>query len=256
MSIRSQEIEAIAVDLIGIPGGRRQVSQDAVASIAQSMKTIGLRTPITVRQINDSGDVELITGGHRLAAAKSLNWDRIDCLVSDCDQVEAELWEISENLHRSDLTALERSEQISRWVELAKLRKPSAVMGGKGVRGGARQVARELGVDEKTVRIAGKVASLTDDAKDAARETGLNKNQAALLAATKVDPEKQADVIRLEHEKRSSPPSNFPQDDAERSIKWRRAFEKNWNSAPSSADREWARQFIDAPIMDSNWGGS
>lgn len=32
----------------------------------------------------------------------------------------AEIWEISENLHRAELTKLERDEQIARWIELVE----------------------------------------------------------------------------------------------------------------------------------------
>jgi hypothetical protein len=30
------------------------------------------------------------------------------------------MWKISENLHRAELTKLERDEQIARWIELVK----------------------------------------------------------------------------------------------------------------------------------------
>ncbi len=45
--------------------------------------------------------------------------ERVDCLIFD-DEVKAEKCEISENLDRSDLTALERDQHVARWIELTE----------------------------------------------------------------------------------------------------------------------------------------
>ena len=34
------------------------------------------------------------------------------------DKVAAELWEIAENLHRAELTAMQRSLSVGRWIKL------------------------------------------------------------------------------------------------------------------------------------------
>src|SRR5690349_8168778 len=106
-------IEQLYVDEIEVGQRRREVSADKVKTLADSMSKIGLRTPITIRSNNDSM-ILLVAGAHRLEAAKSLGWEKIDCIVLDCDEVDAELWEIAENLHRAELTVLERGEQIGR----------------------------------------------------------------------------------------------------------------------------------------------
>lgn len=88
------------------------------------------------------------------------------------DETDARLWEIAENLHRSELTVQERADQIAEWLRLTdgKLRKLSAESGGRGNQGGVREAARQLNTDEKAVRNAVKIASITDEAKEAARE--------------------------------------------------------------------------------------
>lgn len=110
------------------------------------------------------------------------------------------MWEISENLHRADLTVLQKSEQIDRWRFLTaeKVRKVSApLMGGvQPKEKGFRKTASELGVDESAVRASEKISSLSDDAKEAARETGLDDNRSALLEAAKAEPQRQATIIR------------------------------------------------------------
>jgi ParB family chromosome partitioning protein len=113
---------------------------------------------------------------------------------------EARMWEIAENLHRADLTVLERDEHIAEWVRLAGKNddpKPGQVgpvsnVGGRGKEGGISAAARELGIAGTTAKRATKVAAITPEAKAAAKETGLDNNQAALIQVAKAPPEEQA----------------------------------------------------------------
>ena len=87
-----------------------------------------MQTPISVRYFSDrpnhaAGTIDsyvLIAGGHRLAAIKTLGQETIECFVVEGDDQRARLWEISENLHRTDLTRLERAEQIAEWIEITE----------------------------------------------------------------------------------------------------------------------------------------
>ncbi len=188
--IRHQEIEEVYFDDMVIPTGRRSINHAAVNTIAESIKQIGLLTPITVRSTNDGEKVELVTGAHRVAAAKKLGWDKIECIVRDCDEIDARLWEIAENLHRADLTALERADQIAEWTKLIGekvLRQLDAKPQGGRPEGGVRAASRELGISEPDARRAVKVASLSDEAKQAARDAGLDDNRSALIEAAKHD---------------------------------------------------------------------
>lgn len=211
-SAKARKMEVLDIALIEAKPGRRAVNDDAVAALAQSMTAIGLRTPISVRYYEDRpawmlhGETDdalvLVTGAHRLAAAKRLGWEKIEAVVHyQGDEIDAELWEIAENLHRAELTALERDEQIARWVELvdARVRQlDEPVKGGKQPKErGQAKAARELGVSEPDARRAVKVASLSHDAKVAAKEVGLDNNRSALLeAAEEPDPNKQVDKVR------------------------------------------------------------
>lgn len=71
-----------------------------------------------------------------------------------------------------------------------------AVSGGRGNEGGVRAASRELGVNREDARRAVKVAGLHPDAKQAAHDMGLSDNRTALLAATRVAPEQQAEALR------------------------------------------------------------
>ena len=122
----------IPPDDIVIPDSRREVDVAAVEKLAGSLKAIGLRTPITVRFVSDfldpdTGEPEnayiLVTGRHRLEAVKSLGWEYIHAIDREGAEEEAEMWEISENLHRAELNPLERGEHVKRWIELEKLKR-------------------------------------------------------------------------------------------------------------------------------------
>lgn len=98
---------------ITVKQGRRAVDESKVRELAQSMSEVGLINPITVTQ-----DKTLITGAHRLAAAKLLGWTEIEATVSELEGIRAELAEIDENLMRNELHTLARGNSFRRRDEL------------------------------------------------------------------------------------------------------------------------------------------
>lgn len=205
---RTREIHNEIVDSIDVPAGRRQVQQDAVDRLADSMSRIGLRTPISIKVDVDAETWTLVAGAHRLAAAKKLGWQWIECFHIDGDETDARMVEIAENLHRAELTALERSEQIEEWRRLCeeKVRNGCApVAGGQQPKQrGVRSAAKELGVSEASVRNASAMAALSPEAKEAAREEGVDNSTRLLVEASKAPKEQQAAVVHdLAHARRN-----------------------------------------------------
>lgn len=165
MKRHGYEVERIIAENIVIGTRHRTVSADRVAALAESIKQIGLKTPITVRIVD--GAPVLVAGATRLAAVMKLGVEDIDCIVIDGGEVEAELWELSENLHRVDLTKEERDKHIRRYAELLKAReeaesarkvfqnetvsKPKTGRGNKGI---ATKIAEETGLSKATVHRA------------------------------------------------------------------------------------------------------
>ena len=164
LSIRPTDIE--------IGERHRALSNDAVERLAKSMAEIGLRHPVSVRIVDEmmvdgeltAGVPVLVAGAHRLAAAKALGWDRIECIEVDDDAITAELWELAENLHRLDLTKEQRDGHIRRYAELLQARRQvgqnvqieSKRADGKGHRpkSVATEVAEQTGLSARTVRRA------------------------------------------------------------------------------------------------------
>lgn len=240
----ARKVEIINSEFIKIGPRHRELREEQVSSLMQSISKIGLKTPITVRQPTGDEDVYLVAGGHRLEACKRLGMDAIEAFVVENDDEDAaRMWEIAENLHRAELTALERSEHVAEWVRLADKRdvenKPLQVAtvsrGGRGKESGVRAASRELGIESTEAHRAVKVASLTEEAKEAAREEGLDDNRSALLEAASVDADKQADRLRQIAREKEMRRQFRQQNPIDQSDKQLNALHKAWDAADSDA---------------------
>lgn len=171
-----REIERLRVADIHVGNRHRVPTEAAVATLAQSLRDIGLQCPILVRiadEIEIDGETVvgvpvLVAGATRLAAAKLLMWERIDAIEVAGDEIDAELAELAENLHRIDLTKEERDAHIRRYAELLEARRKKAVESkvvqneplsptpttGRGHKGVATQIASETGLSKSTVKRA------------------------------------------------------------------------------------------------------
>lgn len=95
-------VEKLKISSISVGDRLRGIDRKKVERIKESISRIGLINPITV-----SNGV-LVAGLHRLTAYKELGIEEIDCNVIGDDELLNREIEIDENLHRNELTALER----------------------------------------------------------------------------------------------------------------------------------------------------
>jgi ParB-like chromosome segregation protein Spo0J len=197
-------VEVNVKDVEVMPG-RRDISEDAVSSIMKSLPETGLMHPIGVRYPDGEGSKPvLVYGRNRLEAMRRSKWDKAPAHVVEGDETDARKAEIAENLHRAELTVQERAEQIAEWIRLTEV---SAQLAPKPLGGrpesGINAAARELGVERTEAQRAVKVASISEQAKQAAIEEGLDNNQSALLIIAKEkEPAKQvAKVLSLSAER-------------------------------------------------------
>jgi ParB-like chromosome segregation protein Spo0J len=202
----SKEIRRIRIDKIEVAGKRRTLNPRKRNVIAESIRIIGLQTPITVN-VSGDGRIYLDTGLHRLEAMKMLGEEKIDCFVVKKGGLQRRLWQDGENLWRAPLTALEKAEAIARSTRNAKKlikANPGLLKGGKqpGDKG-VNKNARRLGLTRETIRRALKIDGISPKAKEAAKERGLDRNQNALLKVAKEGtPEAQ---VRKVHELTTKP---------------------------------------------------
>jgi len=221
-----RQIEQLDPGIIAVPSRHRSLDSEAVGRLGESIKSVGLRTPITVRIVDGwedgdqvfDGQPVLVTGRHRLEAVRSLGWASIECFVFDGDdEIDAELWEIAENLHRAELTAQQRSDHIAEWMRLVEAKQErereqqevSRQVGDKPQGGrpesGTAAASRELGISDTQARRAKLIASIPEDAKQAAEEAGLSDNQSALERIAKAgDPLAEVRVIKEERKAREA----------------------------------------------------
>ena len=195
-----RDIESLDIDAIHIGERMRPVADDSrVAALASSIKDIGLQTPISVRIVEkvEIDDEEvwhvpvLIAGRNRIQAARQLGWERIDCFIMASDDIEAQLWEIAENLHRVGLTKEERDEHIRRYAKLLEEREAEAkrsleIQTGQPVR---IESKRDDGRGHRPKEVAAKIAE----------ETGLSQRTVRRALAPS-DPDRALDRERMKQE--------------------------------------------------------
>ena len=169
-----------------------------------SMDKLGLQTPITVYRDEKTGQPILLVGRHRLEAARRLGWKAIDARIVEWEPDQRRRWELSENVDRAELSALERADQIAELIRLEVRQSPdveptqpvSVSKGGRGKKGGIRHAANKLGLNREEARRSVKIAGLPVDAKKFAEKHGLANNLGVLQKAAEAkDP-----LVYLEHE--------------------------------------------------------
>ena len=106
---RREEIQYISVDKL-IPyhnQARRSFDEEEIQRLAKTIKTHGIRQPLTVIASKKShGIFEVVSGERRLRAAKVADLERVPCMIIH-DENKAEEIAIIENIHRQDLSLLE-----------------------------------------------------------------------------------------------------------------------------------------------------
>jgi ParB-like nuclease domain len=190
-----QEQREAACMIVLNPGGiivgdrLRALDRESIKRLKESISRIGLKTPISVQ--SSAQGWTLVAGRHRLAACIELGINQIPVVTEAGSELEARLWEIAENLHRAELTALERAEHISQWIKLRGERgagrsgdqaddKPDQVgpvselipaRGGRGREGSVRAAARELGISRTdALRAVQRVDRIAPAVREALRD--------------------------------------------------------------------------------------
>jgi len=87
---------------------RRNFDEEALASLADSIRRHGLLQPLVVRRI--AGRFELIAGERRLQAAKRAGLEAVPVIVREARPEERLELALIENLQRENLTPLEEAE--------------------------------------------------------------------------------------------------------------------------------------------------
>lgn len=129
--MREEPRQTVLLELDRIDLGQRlrTVNAGTVQHLAESMKIHGLQYPIQVRMEGER--YALVSGAHRLQAARHLAWPHIEAFVLDLlDDDTLALLEIDENLMRAELNPLDRGVFLARRKEIYERLYPETRRGG------------------------------------------------------------------------------------------------------------------------------
>lgn len=203
----------IDIALIDIPAGRRKLDPVWVEALSEMFSDQGQETDIIVRETDDR--FRLVAGGHRIAAAKLIGWKQISAkvrtreeLATDADLVRSE---ITENLARRDLSALDKAVDIARWREAyeaaqgeVKRGRPSKLSqvatisdeGADKFAASFSEAARKaLGINRDAVSRAMRIASIGADLRGRIALYPIADNQSELLALAAEPTERQQKIV-------------------------------------------------------------
>lgn len=204
----------IKINELVIKKRMRSVKPEKVEAIAGSIKEVGLITPICV-----NSDLELVAGLHRVEAAKLLGWKEIECNVVDFNsELRQLLAEIDENLQRSDLSVLERSDWLKErkriyeelypetkqktGSELVERRWNTNAESAFVKESFTTTTAKVTGQSKRTIETEIQIANnIDEDVKEILKDTELANQKTNLLELSKVAPEQQKVIAKKVIEK-------------------------------------------------------
>ena len=117
-SVESSSLTMLSIDLIerGSFQPRRDFDQDALQSLADSIKSQGLVQPILVRSVANKNSYEIVAGERRWRAAQIAGLYDIPVIIKDVSDNEAMCLALIENIQREDLNPLEEAGALERLI--------------------------------------------------------------------------------------------------------------------------------------------
>lgn len=173
------QIIKLKVEDIVVKERLRGVDSEKVERLKESILRIGLIHPITV-----SGGV-LVAGLHRLTAFRELGLEEIDCHLVDDDELLSREIEIDENLHRNELTVLERGK-----MEAIKKRNEEEWMKRQLI------IRYDTTYPVETRYELSKLESISQEAKENIKGTILENDKNFLLNLSELSKDNQVSITR------------------------------------------------------------
>ena len=113
----SEMTEIAVADIVPNPSQpRREFDEEALSELADSLRTLGVIQPVTVRR-NADGKYMLISGERRWRASQLAGLETLPAYVREADDADLHAMALVENLQREDLNAIEVALGLQRLVE-------------------------------------------------------------------------------------------------------------------------------------------
>ena len=147
---------------------RKDMSQDALEELANSIRAQGVIQPIVVRSIGENR-FEIIAGERRWRASQLARLEVVPCLVKDVADEAAVAIALIENIQREDLNAIEEAVALQRLLTEFELTH--------------QQVAEAVGKSRTTVTNLLRLNQLNEDVKRFVEHGDLDMGHARALLA-------------------------------------------------------------------------
>ena len=155
---------------------RKQFDQDALQSLADSIRELGVLSPITVHKID--GQYRIIAGERRWRAAAMAGLTEIPCMVRHWPDEKKQLAALVENLQRCDLDPFEEAAGIRDLIDKTGLsqaevankigKSPSCVANKLRLLGLSEPIRSQIRQHKLTERHARALLALPEDIQSAA----------------------------------------------------------------------------------------
>ena len=160
---------------------RTVFDEDALAELAESIRSYGILHPLTVRR--RAGRYELVAGERRLRAAKLAGLREVPCVLMDVNMEDAGLIALIENLQRRDLDFLEEANGIRQLIRMFGMSQEEA--------------ARRLGKSQSAVANKLRLLKLPEDLLETLRSRGLSERHARALLRLPDDESRRAALEKI-----------------------------------------------------------
>ena len=189
------DVEFVDIDTILIEHRSRDTDQAWVEALAAMIRETGMLHPVVLWR-SDEGP-RLVAGAHRIAAQKLNGETQIAATWSNATSLaQAKVLEITENIGRRELSALDRAQHLFDLKEAYEALHPevkAGVAGAKARHGDATEIisfaddaAETLGLSQRSIQLAVALwKGLSPTSKSTIKGTWLADHQAGLMQLSK-----------------------------------------------------------------------
>jgi len=160
---------------------RRDMTEEGLDELAESIKTQGIIQPIVVRSVSGKDRFEIIAGERRWRAAQRAGLESVSCVIRDVPDEAAIAMSLVENIQREDLNAIDEAFALQRLMSEFELTH--------------QQTAEAVGKSRTTVTNLLRLLNLKQETRVMVERGDLEMGHARALLA--IDGHQQTKIARL-----------------------------------------------------------
>lgn len=177
----SEMAEIAVADIVPNPSQpRTQFDEEALDELADSIRTLGVIQPITVRRRNAEGKYVIISGERRWRAAQRADLETLPAYIREVDDENLHAMALVENIQRQDLNAIEIALGMQRLIDECHLTQDA--------------LSEKVGKKRSTVANYMRLLRLPDEVQLALKEGLISMGHAKAIAG--VEPARQVWLLK------------------------------------------------------------